>query len=315
MNVSNASRSRLSKIPGANEAIDFLCARINEVFGAQHDNETGAHTDITGESLTLTGDLVVGGPSDIDFNGNITADADGQPVEIGGFIGSMVANDGTLGAGIRLDTLFYANASGAPTDRRLSLTDSASGKTPFMVRKFGAGNDYFIQPGPVSKAAGMTATLGNPSDSFASGWWSGIYAAQYFLNSTTIPEGQWDSYTPSWVNVTVGNGTVVAKFATFNKIVCVDIVLTFGSTTTIASVAQVSLPVSNTNAGAAKPQGTLTCFDASTGNVFAGVPAIFDATHVFLYHDGAPLVTLGAAAPFAWTTSDQLAISLCYQGV
>lgn len=53
MNLSNAARSSLSKIPGLNKAIDVICARANEVFGVQHDNETGAHTNITATSIVL----------------------------------------------------------------------------------------------------------------------------------------------------------------------------------------------------------------------------------------------------------------------
>ena len=83
---------------------------------------------------------------------------------------------------------------------------------------------------------------------------------------------------------------MTARFATFNKIVCVEILLTFGTTTTIAAVAEVSLPVNNTATGAARPQGSLTCFDSSTGNVYSGVPAQFDASHVFFYFDASPLV-------------------------
>lgn len=61
MNLSNASRSQLSRIPGLNRAIDFICARANVVFGAQHNNETGVHTAITADSIAVTGDATVGG--------------------------------------------------------------------------------------------------------------------------------------------------------------------------------------------------------------------------------------------------------------
>lgn len=62
MNLSNAQRTRLTKVPGLNKAIDFMCARANEVFSQDHDNETGKHTTVRALSiessnpdLTITG--------------------------------------------------------------------------------------------------------------------------------------------------------------------------------------------------------------------------------------------------------------------
>lgn len=98
MNLSNASRSMLSKIPGLNRAIDFICARANEVFSQQHDNETGAHTTITGESIDLTGDAAFGGnvtgggAGPHTFGGDVIARL-GSGVESG--IGALLTVDGT----------------------------------------------------------------------------------------------------------------------------------------------------------------------------------------------------------------------------
>lgn len=55
MNLSNPSRSMLSKIPGLNKAFDFMAARANNVFGAEHNNDTGTHAAITADSLTFVG--------------------------------------------------------------------------------------------------------------------------------------------------------------------------------------------------------------------------------------------------------------------
>lgn len=74
MNLSNASRSMLSNIPGLNKAIDFICARANEVFSAQHDPETGAHTTITTTGdVSVGGNLTVAGDDTIEFRGDVIA--------------------------------------------------------------------------------------------------------------------------------------------------------------------------------------------------------------------------------------------------
>ncbi len=60
MNLVNTSRSALSKVPGLNKAIDFIVARANAIFGVEHDNETGVHTNITAESITVSGGIEIG---------------------------------------------------------------------------------------------------------------------------------------------------------------------------------------------------------------------------------------------------------------
>ena len=75
MNLSNPARTRLSKVPGMNKALDFICARANEVFSEDHDNETGKHVNIRTLSiessdplLTITGN----GASKLNWLGGAT---------------------------------------------------------------------------------------------------------------------------------------------------------------------------------------------------------------------------------------------------
>lgn len=101
MNLSNASRSLLSKVPGANRAIDFICARANELFGQQHNNETGVHTAITGDSLTVTKNVSTGA------TGVVTATGTSPHT----FAGDVVALNGT-GTECGIGTL--ASVNGVP---------------------------------------------------------------------------------------------------------------------------------------------------------------------------------------------------------
>jgi hypothetical protein len=54
--------------------------------------------------------------------------------------------------------------------------------------------------------------------------------------------GTWTAFTPTWVNVTVGNGTQSAFYSVINKILFVRLKLTFGSTTSFGDPVQLTLP-------------------------------------------------------------------------
>lgn len=77
------------------------------------------------------------------------------------------------------------------------------------------------------------------------------------------------TYSPSYANITVSNGTVVAKYQTLGKMTDVRWSLTCGSTTAIATGNTVSLP--NTSAHENNTViGEVFLFDTSTGNRYAG---------------------------------------------
>jgi hypothetical protein len=55
-------------------------------------------------------------------------------------------------------------------------------------------------------------------------------------------EGVWTNYTPSYLNITVGNGTVIARYRKVGKTVQVFWRLTWGSTTSCAAYPIVGYP-------------------------------------------------------------------------
>lgn len=91
--------------------------------------------------------------------------------------------------------------------------------------------------------------------------------------------GEWKDWTPTWVSLTVGNGTVFAKYTQVGKTVKAKLKLTFGTTTSIsANYPTFSLPV--------------TAITQSTG--FAGIcHLIYLDTGVNWYY-GTRLVNSGA---------------------
>jgi hypothetical protein len=61
--------------------------------------------------------------------------------------------------------------------------------------------------------------------------------------ATPVTGGTFAAWTPSWTNVTVGNGTVTAQYATVGDLVYVYIKLLWGSTTSQSGDAIFTLPV------------------------------------------------------------------------
>jgi hypothetical protein len=55
MNLTLFNRDVLAQLPGVLNELDQLVARINQVFGAEHNPQTGAHAAISVTGLTWDG--------------------------------------------------------------------------------------------------------------------------------------------------------------------------------------------------------------------------------------------------------------------
>lgn len=69
-------------------------------------------------------------------------------------------------------------------------------------------------------------------------------------DALTGVQAAWDTYTPTWTNLTVGNGTVIARYLQIGKTVHVRISLTGGTTSSASGAVSVSLPVVASGLGA-----------------------------------------------------------------
>ena len=123
------------------------------------------------------------------------------------------------------------------------------------------------------------------------------------------------TYSPSHTNITVGNGTEVARYVQVNKLVFVTYQLTWGSTTSFSGNIEVGLPF--TAVARAWGMGLLT--DAGVTNIAAEVSVSTGANKV----EFRPLyaastfaewnTVINATNPFTWTTSDVLQFSIAYE--
>jgi len=61
---------------------------------------------------------------------------------------------------------------------------------------------------------------------------------------TATTQFPWQAWTPTLTNITLGNGTIVARYQQIGKTINFEVLFTMGSTSAMGSVPQVSMPVS-----------------------------------------------------------------------
>lgn len=125
--------------------------------------------------------------------------------------------------------------------------------------------------------------------------------------------GFWEAYTPTNTAITVGNGTLTARFARVGKTVYVRWHLLLGSGSAVASGAAIGLPVA---AHATGEQSLAAHYlDSGTRN-WVGVAAINRAsatTADLLHTESGGSGGLDATNPFTWTTSDEISVTGTYE--
>ncbi len=131
--------------------------------------------------------------------------------------------------------------------------------------------------------------------------------------------GAWKTWTPTYANITVDNGTVVSRYVQIGDRVLAQFMLTFGSGTTMGTAHTISFPV------AADPS-----FTASRLNLG---PAMLTETGVAINHGYVQRITtltarvlvlnaastylldsnVSATVPFTWGTGDILSFNIAYE--
>lgn len=138
---------------------------------------------------------------------------------------------------------------------------------------------------------------------------------------STASDWSWDTWTPTWTNLTLGNGTLTAKYKQVGKTVQVHLKLVFGTTTSISGDATFSLPVTRAAYG-------------GTANLdIIGQSGMYDtslATFVLAYNTTPSTTTTNfrimgasgtyvnpsapnATTPFTWDNTDEISSVLLYE--
>lgn len=128
------------------------------------------------------------------------------------------------------------------------------------------------------------------------------------------PGGAWDSWSPSYTNVTVGNGTVVAKYKQVGKTITGEFSLTFGNTTSFSGEVSIGVPV--TAARASRNVGVANILDTGAANK-PGVAILSDTSNFKVYvvtgTNDTRMNLVSNTVPQSWTTGDILTFNFIYE--
>jgi len=156
---------------------------------------------------------------------------------------------------------------------------------------------------PARLAVGANATMlvANSAESTGLKW------------TTATDQFPWQTWTPSYTNLTVGNGSVTAKYQQIGKTVNFEFLFAFGTTSAMGTVPQITAPVTPARYFKFFP----TRIEDSGTGIFTGVA---DFANGLMY----PCVTttnatyagiayLQSTVPMTWAVNDTLFISGSYE--
>jgi len=129
--------------------------------------------------------------------------------------------------------------------------------------------------------------------------------------------GNWVSYTPTFTGLTVGNGTLSARYNRVGDIIFVIVRLNFGSTTSVTGGVAVSNPVNSD--GEYEIVGDATLWDFGGGGVlfpgkmWSSTPASTEVLAQNAQLNHVKLEALSSTVPFTWATSNIFRLQFQYK--
>ena len=127
------------------------------------------------------------------------------------------------------------------------------------------------------------------------------------------------SFTPSISTLVIGNGTRTGTYMVVNKILYFEVTITFGSTTTIGSTPDLTLPFAVVGFTQFNPiLNTSLFFDNSATAFVSANLVLISSTTIRLVSQLASgtyvsIQDVGATFPFTWATNDRIVIRGQYQ--
>jgi hypothetical protein len=130
---------------------------------------------------------------------------------------------------------------------------------------------------------------------------------------TATEQYPWQAWTPSYANLTIGNGTVTARYQQIGKLVNFKFIFILGSTSAVGTTPTISMPVT--------PNNYLATYAMSINdNGVANYTGVADSFNSLFY----PIVNtangtyvswqyFSAAAPFTWGNGDGFSIIGSYE--
>jgi len=127
--------------------------------------------------------------------------------------------------------------------------------------------------------------------------------------------GAWPTWSPTYTNFTLGNGTAVARYRHFGRTCRVQVDITLGSTSVVSGLIGISRPV--TAAVATSGSAIVPMVDSGTDNPF-GVLFNTSTTRFDIYPVNAAstygkLVASSGSVPMTWVTNDRFFFECEYE--
>lgn len=128
--------------------------------------------------------------------------------------------------------------------------------------------------------------------------------------------GSWTSFTPTWTNLTVGNGTSVGKYLKIGKQVTVFYKVTFGSTSSMGTNPRVTLPVNVASGSGEFNSLAVTLQESGVGTTFGVAGEYANELYIAVLTASGSFVTAGtinSTNPFTWGASDIIIVQATYE--
>lgn len=134
---------------------------------------------------------------------------------------------------------------------------------------------------------------------------------------TVVPLGAWTSYTPTFSNFTLGNGTLTASYARMGRTIVFRVTVVLGTTSVMGTDPLFTLPVTAASYNTHTPIGDCNILDASAADFLGTVWATSTTQgRIITWLANATYVTgavVTATVPMTWTSTDGFMIVGTYE--
>ena len=125
----------------------------------------------------------------------------------------------------------------------------------------------------------------------------------------------WSNWTPTWTNITVGNGSNIGRYIQIGKYIAYTATLSFGTTTSVSGTVSLNYPVNAAVASAITGECTLR--DDSSGLFYHGFVFLVSGTSQSIRVDngtaGGAMAVMNSTTPFTWANLDGVFITGFYE--
>lgn len=296
----------------------------------------GYYLDSSVGSAQFEGDIFVGG--DIDLTGTLTVGDTAPNLKLvaGPSTGSISfftgeAEEDTAGditgyvnsqyAGLLINSPILEYTSGEMVSSTLNMAAKTDGTATHSELSNNASGTADSQVTIRSDAAGS----GDAIATLAAGSSTGSAKANVWVNSTEaliveedLVSGaalEWSTWSPSYSNLTIGNGTVDARYIRIGDTVHASFDFVLGSTSSVGTNAGISLPVTAENGAMAVGQCRLTDSGTASYGGFVNLNGTTQMLPQVMVTSGSYSrnVNLTPTVPFTWTTNDAIRLSITYE--